>query len=590
MTRTPSSSPSPGASATLDRRVDELLARMSLEDKAAQMFQPMANIAAPEEPGLFGSPSMRELLDRGISHFNILWAAGAREIADWYNAVQRDALGRGAGVPVSISSDPRHAFTDNPAAALMSGPFSQWPEPLGFAAIGSAELVHRWARVIRREYVAVGIRTALHPQIDLATEPRWARISTTFGEDAGLTARLAAAYVRGLQDEDPDGTPAVSAMAKHFPGGGPQQDGEDAHFPYGREQVYPGGNFDQHLEPFEAVIGEGVAQIMPYYGMPVGTAYEEVGFGFNKQIITGLLREKLGYDGIVCTDWGILSSMCWGVEDLTYEERMLKALDAGVDQFGGEWQVEVLVGLVRSGAVDEARIDTSVRRLLREKFRLGLFESPFVDADAAVALVGDAEARAEGLAAQSAAHVLLENAGDSPAHLPLAVGALRVYAEGVDAAAFAGRATVAASPAEADVAILRLAAPWEERGEPGTIESFFHAGSLEFPGAEVERVRALCATVPTIVSVYLDRPAVLTGIAEEAAALLVDFGASDEAFARVLFGESRPEGRLPFDLPSSMAAVVASRSDVPFDTADPLFRFGDGLAYRAGSEGGSSAG
>ena len=128
----------------------------------------------------------------------------------------------------------------------------------------------------------------------------------TFGEDAELAARLVAAYIRGFQGESL-GPDSVACMTKHFPGGGPQHDGEDPHFPYGREQVYPGGNFDYHLIPFEAALAAGTAQIMPYYGMPVGTALEEVGFGFNRGVITALLRERYGFDGVVCTDWGLLN-------------------------------------------------------------------------------------------------------------------------------------------------------------------------------------------------------------------------------------------------------------------------------------------
>ncbi|MFJ9060484.1 glycoside hydrolase family 3 N-terminal domain-containing protein [Streptomyces sp. NPDC102409] len=135
--------------------------------------------------------------------------------------------------------------------------------------------------------VAVGIRLALHPQIDLATEPRWSRTSGTFGEDADLTSRLVAAYLEGLRGPGGQlGADSVAAMVKHFPGGGSQLDGEDAHFACGREQVYPGGFFDYHLEPFKAALAAGATQIMPYYGMPVGTPYEEVGFGFNKGIIS----------------------------------------------------------------------------------------------------------------------------------------------------------------------------------------------------------------------------------------------------------------------------------------------------------------
>ncbi|BBH67344.1 beta-glucosidase [Actinoplanes sp. OR16] len=564
-------------SLSMEQRVEDLLSRMTLADKAGLLFQQIASIGDFDAPGIFGSASVRELLDQGLTHFNILFAPGAREIAEWHNALQDEALKHPLGIPVTISSDPRHSFTDNPATALLAGPFAQFPEPLGLAAIGSEELVARFADLTRREYLAVGIRAALHPQIDLATEPRWARQSATFGEDAELSTRLGVAYIKGLQAGTSIGPSSVSVMAKHFPGGGPQKDGEDPHFSYGREQVYPGDQFELHLGPFEAAIEAGVAQLMPYYGMPVGLAgVEEVGFGFNKDIITGLLRERLGYDGIVCTDWGILSNTCWGVEHLSYEERMIKALEAGVDQFGGESRADVLVSLVKDGSITESRLDVSVRRLLREKFRLGLFEQPYVDADAAGQIVGTAEAREEGIAAQAAAHTLLINAAEGPARLPLAPG-LRVYAEGVSD--LGERAVLVSDISDADVAVLKLSAPFEQRGDGTTVESFFRAGSLAFPDAEIERIARICATVPTIVDVYLDRPAILAPLASSAATLLANFGASEEAIVRVLFGDAEPQGSLPFDIPSSMEAVEAGRPDVPFDTVDPTFRFGHGLRY-----------
>ncbi|MFC7529333.1 glycoside hydrolase family 3 protein [Actinoplanes sp. GCM10030250] len=567
------------ATLAVDQRVEDLLSRMALEDKAGLLFQQLASVGDFEAPGLFGSSSVRELLDQGLTHFNILFAPSAREIAQWHNAMQDEARKHPLGIPVTISSDPRHSFTDNPATALLAGPFTQFPESLGLAAIGSEELVTRFAELTRREYLAVGIRTALHPQIDLATEPRWARQSATFGEDAALTTRLGVAYIKGLQAGTEIGPESVSVMAKHFPGGGPQLNGEDPHFAYGREQIYPGGQFDLHLEPFKAAVEAGVGQMMPYYGMPVGLdGIEEVGFGFNKDIITGLLRDKLGYDGIVCTDWGILSRTFWGVEDLTYEQRMVKSLDAGVDQFGGEYRADILVSLVKNDTISEQRLDTSVRRLLREKFRLGLFDNPYVDAGRAEAIVGTAGAKAEGLAAQAAAHTLLTNAEDGPARLPLARG-LKIYAEGLAAEAVGARGELVATPAEADVAILKLQAPFEQRGDGTTIESFFRAGSLAFPHDEIERIQRITEAVPTVVDVYLDRPAILADIAGSAASLVVNFGASDEATVQVLFGAARPQGRLPFDIPSSMAAVEASRPDVPFDTADPTFRFGHGLTY-----------
>jgi beta-glucosidase len=558
------------------RRADDLLARLSLDDKVGLMFQPLAGVGAFDAPGLLHYPSTRTLFERRINHFNTLQALSVREMAEWANAVQREIRRRPPGIPATISSDPRHAFGNNPGTGLAAGPFSQWPEQLGFGALDDPELTHRFADTVRREYRAVGITLALHPQIDLATDPRWARAGGTFGQSLEVTRRLAPAYIRGLQGERL-GPGSVAAMAKHFPGGGPQLDGEDPHFAYGREQVYPGGLWDMHLEPFREALAAGVSQIMPYYGVPMGTRYEEVGFSFNAEIVTGLLRGELGFDGIVCSDWGILGATPWGVEHLTVEQRMVKAIEAGVDQFGGEAEPGVLVRLVRDGSVSEARIDVSARRLLREKFTLRLFDDPFVDVARAELVVGTPQAREEGLAAQTAAHTLLVNR-EGAAHLPLAKG-IAVYVEGMNPVALAGRAHVVATPEEAAVAVLCVAAPFEQRGHPGDLESFFHAGSLDFPDDDVAHIAAISAAAPTIVDVYLDRAAILTPLVGLAGSLVVNFGASDEATARVLFGEAEPRGRLPFELPSSMDAVAASRPDVPSDTADPAFEVGFGLRY-----------
>lgn len=582
------------ASVPVEERVERLLRQMTLEEKAGLFFQTMITIGKDGELAgadpMFGLPSTQEYVrGKQMTHFNVLGAAPtARQMAEWHNRLQELAGSTRLGIPVTLSTDPRHSFTDNPGTAMTAGPFSQWPEPLGLGAIGDEGLVERFGDIARQEYTAVGLRVALHPQIDLATEPRWSRQIGTFGEDADLTGRLGAAYIRGFQGErlGPD---SVATMTKHFPGGGPQKDGEDPHFAYGREQVYPGDNFDYHLKPFEAAFEAGTSQIMPYYGMPVGTEHEEVGFGFNKSVITGLLRGRYGFDGIVCTDWGLLSdaaimgepfpARAWGVEHLSTRERMLKVLEAGVDQFGGEAIPELLVELVLSGDVSEERIDVSARRLLREKFVLGLFDAPLVDVAKAESVVGNARFRAAGEAAQRAAITLLTNTGESRV-LPLARG-MKLYLEGVDPADAARYGTVVETPDEADVAVVRLQAPFEPRST--AFENFFHAGSLEFPAEQVDRLRALAATVPTIVDLFLDRPAILTPFIDEVAAAVVNFGASGSALLEVLFGEVQPQGSLPIELPSSMAAIEASRPDVPFDTAAPLFRFGHGLRYERGA-------
>ncbi len=582
----PESRPWLDASLPVDERVELLLAEMTVEEKAGLFFQTMIVMGEggelSEGDSAFGIPSNREYVaGRHMNHFNLLGVAPkASHIAAWHNKLQELAASTRLGIPVSISTDPRHSFSDNPGAAMFAGPFSQWPEPLGLAATRDAELVQRFGDIARQEYTAVGIRVALHPQVDLATESRWARQLQTFGEDADLAGDLGAAYVRGFQGES-FGPGSVSTMTKHFPGGGPQKDGEDPHFDYGREQVYPGGQFELHLKPFEEIFAAGGRQIMPYYGMPVGTEYEEVGFGFNKGVLTGLLRERFGFDGIVCTDWGLVTDQpimgtdfaarAWGVEHLTPAERMVKILDAGADQFGGEHDPALLLGLVRDGLVSEERLDVSARRLLREKFELGLFDNPYVDVEAADAIVGSAEFRAAGEAAQRASIAVLSNDGA----LPLRRG-LKLYVEGIAPEAAAHYGEIVETPEDADAAILRLQAPYEQRAS--MFENFFHAGSLDFPDDVVAHVRAVSSVVPTVVDVFLDRPAILGPIVEAAAAVTANWGANAEALLDVLTGGVPATGKLPFDVPASMAAVEASRPDVPFDTADPLFRFGHGLS------------
>lgn len=576
----------------IEERVDNLLAQMTLEEKAGLMFHTIAQVnpdgsLEPPPGGFVRTPISELVTDHRINHFNLFALPQPRRAAEWHNRLQTLAESTRLGIPVTLSSDPRHGFSDNPLTSFMAGAFSQWPEPLGLAAIGDADLVERFADIARQEYVALGIRVALHPMADLATEPRWARVNGTFGEDAGLSARMTAAYIRGFQGPTL-GPASVACMTKHFPGGGPQKDGEDPHFAYGKEQVYPGNHFDYHLTPFEAAFAAGTAQIMPYYGVPIGTRYEEVAFGFNKGIITDLLRNHYGFDGVVCTDWGLLTdaniggivweARAWGVEHLSRPQRVKKALDAGVDQFGGEACPEEIVELVRSGQVSAARIDESVRRLLRDKFRLGLFDNPYLDPDAAERIVGNAEFCAAGELAQRRSIVLLKNhATATGATLPLR-GRPRLYIENIKPAIAAEYGEVVGDLADADLAILRLQTPFQPR-DGNFLERLFHAGDLDFKEPEKSRILNTLATKPTIVDIYLDRPAVIPEIAAASAALLANFGASDAAVLDVIFGRHAPSARLPFELPSSMAAVRAQKSDVPYDSENPLFPFGHGLTY-----------
>src|SRR3954454_5755526 len=362
-------------------RVADLVPRLSVEEKAGLLFHTIIGVGEPGEhdtPAGISPFSTRELVaDRLINHLNLHQLPTARETARWQNAVQELAEQTPHGIPVTFSSDPRHAFTENSGVSFAAGAMSQWPEPLGLGAIGDAELVREFADTVRRESRALGIRAALHPQVDLATEPRWGRQAQTFGQDAGTASELVVAYLVGPQGDEL-GPDSVAGTTKHFPGGGPQLDGEDPHFPYGREQVYPGGRFDEHLEPFRAAIAAGTSGIMPYYGLPVGLELdgepvEEVAFSFNRRIITGLLREELGYDGVLVTDWGLVTDVeifgkpfparAWGVESLSELERVARILDAGADQFGGEIRTDLVLELLELGRLEMARVDESVRRI-----------------------------------------------------------------------------------------------------------------------------------------------------------------------------------------------------------------------------------
>ncbi|MDF2989791.1 MAG: Xylan 1,4-beta-xylosidase [Microbacterium sp.] len=542
-----------------------------------------------ETPGaLSKSPTSTVVLDKRMNHFNVHALGRARDAARWANALQRLAADTPHGIPVTISTDPRHGFLENEGASFAAGSFSQWPEPIGLAALGEDD-IREFAGIARREYLAVGIRMALHPQVDLASEPRWGRQLHTFGSDPERVARAVAAYIGGFQGSAID-TGSVACITKHFPGAGPQQDGEDAHFPYGREQVYPGGAFDVHLGPFRTAIEAGTAGMMPYYGMPVGLErngepIEAVGFGYNRQIVNGLLREELGFDGIVVTDWElvndniaqgqVLPAKAWGVEHLSPAERILTVLAAGCDQFGGEESVDLLIELVRSGRVSESRIDESARRLLELKFRLGLFDDPFVDEDAAEDIVGREEFRAAGLRAQAEAVTVLLDAGrDGRPLLPLAPSPdRRVYVEGMDRDEAGALGVVVDTPEEADLAVLRIAAPFDPRDDL-LFESRFRQGSLEFRPGLIARLSRIAARVPVVLDVMLDRPAILTPLVPLSSVLLATFGTSDSALVAALTGAVVPRGTLPFEIPRSMDAVRDSREDVPNDTADPLFPIG----------------
>ena len=598
-----------------DTRARDLVTRMTLEEKAGAMMHGTARSNGPMGGigvgGAYDTTANRALID-GAKVNSVITRLGGdpARLAEQHNALQAIAEGTRLGIPLTISTDPRHHFQYVLGASVTEGQFSQWPEPLGFGALDDTVLMRRFGDIARQEYRAVGIHMALSPQADLATEPRWSRINGTFGEDAGLAARLVRAYVEGFQ-HGANGVDAggVVTVVKHWVGYGAARDGYDSHSYYGRFATLPGQNLEYHVRPFLGAFAAKAGGVMPTYSildgaMWRGRAIEPVGPAFNRQMLTEMLRDTYGFRGVILTDWAITNDcstrcregappgqrptfadlgMPWGVEDLPMRARFVKAVQAGVDQFGGTERSDLLAAAVRAGELSEARVDSSVRRIMVQKFALGLFENPYADPEQAARLVGSTAFRDAGLDAQRRALVLLENrSGILPIKRAATAAPLRVYVHGLDPNAVAREEwTVVDDPAQANVAIMRLKAPFETLHPAYVFGAMQHEGNLAFRDgdADFELFKRVSAVVPTIVTVYLDRPAILAPIRERAHAVIANFGVSDAALLDVLTGRAAFAGRLPFELPSSMESVAAQRSDVAHDSRNPLYPFGFGLRY-----------
>jgi len=583
--------------AEINTRVDDLIKQMNLEEKAGSLFINMtamnstgklSNVMSPTNPfSLLLESNVAMVARKKMTHVNIMQSPSPEAMITWNNNIQKIAERTRLGIPMTIASDPRHGVPNAPGASIYTPFFSKWPSTLGLAAARDTVLTREFGNIARQEYLAMGIRLTLSPMADLATEPRWARINGTFGEDAELAASMTKAYILGFQG-DTINHQSVECMVKHFAGGGPQKGGLDAHFPPGK-QAYPGNNFAYHLIPFEkGAFAAHVAQVMPYYGIPVGQTKEDVGFGYNKEIITGLLRNKYHFDGIICTDWALISdaklfglmvkpAAAHGVEKLSQEERILKILDAGCDMFGGESLTDVIVKLVKTGKLSEERINQSLKRILKEKFRLGLFDNPYLKAENA-SIVNSAKFIEKGLEAQRRSLILLKN---DQSILPLKP-TTKIYLQGFNKEESAPYAHLVTDAKNADVIILKLNTPYGLKAgeEKYLMQKIFHQGHLDFDASTKTDLLKLMQTKPTITVMNLERPAVFPENNAASKAVIGDFSSQDNIILDLIFGKFKPTGKLPFELPSSMSAVEKQKEDVPYDSENPLYRFGFGLSYQ----------
>jgi len=660
---------------TADERARDLASRLSIEQIAGLMLY-SAHQSIPsgssrfmggtykdkpfEESGAKASDlsdqQIKFLTGDNLRHVLVTRVESPEIAAIWNNNVQRLCEGIGFGIPANNSSDPRHQAMSTAEYNIGSeGQISMWPGSLGMAATFDPAVVKQFGETASREYRALGITTALSPQIDLGTEPRWSRFSGTFGESPQLSADMARAYVDGFQTSAADkviangwGYTSVNAMIKHWPGGGPEEGGRDAHFSFGKYAVYPGNNLADHLLPFTegALKLEGATKmasaVMPYYTISYNQDTknkENVGNSYNSYLINDLLRETYGFDGVACTDWGVtrdnpavnsFGTTCWGVESLTEVERHYKAIMAGMDQFGGNNDKGPVVEAYNLGVKEHGeefmrkRFEQSAVRLLKNIFRVGLFENPYLDVEETKKTVGNPDFMKAGYEAQLKSVVLLKNKDKvlplkkdivmyvpkrhtqasrgffgnpipESVNYPINIDIVKKYFKVTD------------NPAEADLALVVIRSPNSGSGYDADdvkkegngylpislqygpykavdardtsiaggdpLENFTNrtyknksaaiqnSGDLKL----VLETRKAMKGKPVIVVVDVSKPLIFSEFEKEIPAILCTFSIQDQSLMDILSGAAEPSGLLPFQMPADMKTVEKQQEDVPFD-------------------------
>ncbi|MBK7131762.1 MAG: glycoside hydrolase family 3 C-terminal domain-containing protein [Bacteroidales bacterium] len=658
-----------------DDRAKDLASKLSIEQIAGLMLY-SAHQAIPAGGTRFGASTYngkpfaesgaapsdlsdqqkKFLTNDNLRHVLVTTFHSPEVAAIWNNNVQALCEGIGYGIPANNSSDPRHRSVSDAEYNIGSaGQISMWPGSLGMAATFDASVVKRFGQVAAIEYRALGISTALSPQIDLATEPRWSRVSGTFGENPQLSADMARAYVDGFQTSLNEkaisggwGYTSVNTMVKHWPGGGPEEGGRDAHFSYGKYAVYPGNNLADHLIPFTegAFKLEGetkmASAVMPYYTISTGidnVNNENVGNSYNKYIINDLLRGKYNFDGVVCTDWGVTKDVTaidgfgttpWGAELLSVAERHYKIIMAGVDQFGGNNDAGPVIEAYQMGVKEHgeqfmrARMEQSAVRLLKNIFRVGLFENPYLNVEETKKIVGNQDFMKEGYDAQIKSVVMVKNQAKT---LPVAKQKTVYIPKRLTAAgrSMFGESTPASldypinieivkkyynvtdNPAEADFALVVIRSPNAGTGyDPADVKkggTGYVPVSLQYKPYKANEARdpslaggdplekftnrtykgksvvtsneadlnlvldakKAMKGKPVVVSVAVSKPMIFSEFEKEANAIILSFEVQDQALLDIISGVAEPNGLLPLQMPADMKTVELQKEDVPYD-------------------------
>jgi beta-glucosidase len=534
-----------------------------------------------------------------LRHFILRANVSARINAEWANKLQALCESDGLGIPAIVASNPRNHITKDASIGLSVGKtvFSTWPGELGLSAMKDLKLVREFADIARQEWAAVGLRKGYMYMADLSTEPRWQRVEGTFGENSAWVAKMITEIVLGFQGNKLSPS-SVALTTKHFPGGGATEGGQDPHFNWGRNEIFPGGMFSNNLISFKAAIKAGTSSIMPYYSIPNDTKYEKIAYAYNKEVLQGLLRNELGFKGIINSDTGPIEMMPWGAENLSIKERYKKTLEAGVNIYSGSADPAPLLEIVKSGMVDIKLVDNSVFRLLMEKFQLGLFENPYVDEDAAEKIVGNAKFQAKADLAFRKSIVLLRNETKMLPLTPIAIGEkTKIYFESYFQKRGVSSSNVyqttenkydvefVKTPEEADVVLMWIT--------PGSKSLFDSDGSplylsLSKNAVDVDYINKLTSKKTTVLVINYSNPWVIDEIYNDKnkgniKAVLATFGTTLEAVLDVVTGKFNPTGKMPFTTPISEAAAQNQQSDVPGylkGEAYPLFKYNEGMSYR----------
>ncbi len=532
-------------------------------------------------------------------HFILRSNESAEVTAEWANKLQELCESEPLGIPAIIASNPRNNITANASLGTSVGTtvFTSWPGELGLSAMRDLSLVREFADDSRQEWAAVGLRKGYMYMADLATEPRWSRVNGTFGENSEWVAQMMKEVVLGFQGEKLN-SKSVALTTKHFPGGGSGKDGQDSHFEWGKAEIYPGGLFENNLIPFQAAIDAGTSSIMPYYSLPEGTEFEEVGFAYNKGVVNDVLRNRMGFKGIINSDTGILTGMAWGVEHLTKPERYKKAIEAGTNLFSGESDPKMLIEVIKSGMVDMALIDSSIIHLLKEKFELGLFENPYVNVDEAEKIVNNEKFRERAAVAMRKSIVLLRNENETLPLKPKTKVYFESYPRNTGGRNGETQADVrnvytlnnkqfeiefVKTPEEAETVILWLQpggnSLFRSTGEPVSI-------SLSRCGVDVDYFKGISEKKPTILVINYTNPWVINEVYNEGTknvvGVLATFGTTTDALLDVITGKFNPTGKMPFSTPISDEAVENQKEDVPGyleGEGYALFNYDEGMSY-----------